>query len=411
MKLTAVYTGILGNGINYAVSAGQKTGTFNVDIIPPAGLQPERFTAIPGGGVGVFATNLFNAINHGQGVLRGPSQLVIASNVNASSLDPAIQSSTLGSGTDGRSVTSSNYIGSASASPPTGIYQLQTIPSNAVPSMMVCVGLTDSTVFATIQALVDSLAVVGLLTLPIGTDVPTAITAVKTLGIDSPNIAFCKDWIYWYDSLTGQQKLVDPAVFIGARIAALSPENSPLNKAVFSVVGTERLNSISGFKQYSPTDIGLMQQSGILVITNSPPGGNYWGFPHGSNSSSDLARHLIEYSRVTNWIAHTLNATMGKFVGLNQSTAVDDPWRAQVKLSLDDFLKGLKDARQIDNFKTVCDKNNNSDQAIVMHFGRADVFVRYLSSVQYFIINMQGGATVNITVSTITPEQAAQIGV
>ncbi len=408
--LTARYTGSLGNSIQIAVSAGQKTNTFNVDIIPPAGMQPERFLGVPGGAAGVFWSNLLLAINNGQGTLRGPSQLVVASAASGTAVSPAIGTVTLTAGTDGRaSVTSANFIGSATADPPTGIYQLTVM--DPMPSVAVCVGMTDNTVFSTIQALIDSLAVFTLFSFPVGTDVPTAVAATKTYGIDTPNVAFCKDWIYWYDSLTGQQKLVDPAVFMGARIAALSPENSPLNKAVFSVIGTERMNAIGGFKKYSDTDIGQMQQSGILVITNNPPGGNYWGFPHGSNCSSDLVRHVIEYSRMTNCIAHTLNETMCKFLGQNQSDSVDDPLRPQVKLTLDDFMQSLQSARQIDAYKNVCDTTNNVPATVAKHYMFADCYARYMSSVQYFIINLQGGTTVNITVTTISQQQAQQIGV
>lgn len=411
LKLTAVCTGTLGNGIVTTVSPGQLTGTFNAYIVPPAGLQPELYTNILGGGAGVFWQNLANVINNGQGVLRGPSRLVTASNVNAMAINPAVTPMTLASGTDGRSgVTSSNFIGSSTADPPTGIYQMTVM--DPAPSVAVCVGNTDNTVFPTIQSLIDSLAIFTLFSFPTGTDIPTAVAATKSLGINTPNAAYCKDWVYWYDQLTGQQKLVDPAVFIGARIASLSPENSPLNKAVYQVIGTERINSLNSYRnQYSPTDIGTLQSSGILVITNNPPGGNYWGLPHGSNCCSDLVRHWIEYSRLTNWIAHTLDSEMGIYLGQNQSEQSDDPLRAQVKLTLDDFFQTLKGQRQIDNFKTVCDLTDNNPQSIAQHFMYAGCYVRYLSSVQFFVINLQGGTTVNITVSTITEQQAAQIGV
>lgn len=408
LTLTAKYTGSLGDSIQTSITAGTKTNTFNLTIVPPAKLQAELYAGLPGGTA--FWAAAADAINHGQGVLRGPSQLLVASNPSGSAAGPALQTVNLSGGTDGRSgVDAADFIGSSSESPPTGIYQMQALKT--APSVAVCVGLTDNTVFATIQALVDSIAVYSLLSFPTGTSLTTAMTTLRSLAIDTPNISWCKDWIYWYDSYTGKRKLVDPAVFFAGRIAALSPEQSPLNKELYGVIGTEFINSLDQFQYYSDTDIGTMQDAGILVATNNPPGGNYWGFPHGSNCCSDAPRHFIEYSRLTNWVAHTLDSTMGKFLGQLQSTRLDDPWRAQVKVSLDTFFEDLKQAFQIDKYKNICDKTNNSDSSIAQHFGYADCYARYLSSVQKFIIRFTGGTTVDISVTTISEAEAAKIGV
>lgn len=404
-------TGSGGNGTTVTISASAtKTGAFRVDIFHPV-LGAERFDNIVGGSAGVFANNFIAAINNGQGSLRARSNIIKAASTGSTgtSLNPAPGTYTLVGGTDGRGVSSSHFVGSATADPPTGIYSLNTC--NQPPSVAWCQGLTDSTVFTQIQALLDSLAIFGLLSFPAGTDVATAVTATKTLGIDTPNIAYCKDWVYWYDSVNGKQKLVDPAAFIGGRITALSPEQSPLNKSVAQVIGTERMNGDTGMKRYSPASIGQMNDAGILVITNPVPGGNYWGLPVGQNSCSDLVRKVIEYARMTNWLAHTFDMTMGKAVGELQTDAPDDALRALTKQKLDSFLSALKTSKQISGFKVVCDLTNNSGDWIARHFMKADVFVRYASSVQYFIISLQGGTTVSVDTATITQQQAQQIGV
>src|SRR5579883_2193884 len=102
----------------------------------------------------------------------------------------------------------------------------------------------------------------------------------------------------------------------------------------------------------------------------------------------------VEWTRMTNYLAHSLAAYMGKYVGQNQSQRANDPLRAAVKLDLDQFLALLKSLRQIDDFVTVCDLTNNSTQSIAQHFLFADVRVRYMSSVQFFVISLQGGTTV-----------------
>lgn len=410
IRLTAKHPGVLGNQIQAKISTGSKTGTFNVDLIPPAGLDAERYMNVAGGAAGVFWQNLANAINLGQNGLRGPSALVDASNVNASGLDPALATVTLSGGSDGRSgVAAANFIGSATADPPTGIYSL--LGKDPIPSVIWCAGLTDNTVFATIQAFVDSMGMFSILPFPAGTTVSSAITTKKTLGIDTPNISYAKDWVYWFDSANGRVRLVSPVPFLAGRICALSPEHSPLNKAVFGVVGTERINDLNGRKTYSPADIGQMQENGILFIHNPIPAGPMWGIRHGSNSSSDLVRKPVEYARMTNWLAHSFDKYMGIFVGELQSTDIDDPLRAQVKLTFDEYLEALQVQRQIDGYKVVCDITNNPPSQVAKHIMRADVFVRYMSSVWYFIINLQGGTTVNVTKNLLDESQASQIGI
>lgn len=405
LKLTAKYSGIKGNLLKAYVEAGVKSGTYNIVIVPFPGASPERYINIKGGSAGVFWANAAAAINNGQTGVRGPSELVVASNVNASAIAPALTTVySLTGGTDGRTgVDAADFIGNASADPPTGIYAIDLCAQR--PSMFSCAGLTDSTAFASIAAYCDNTAMMALLPFPAGTDLSTAITAKKTLGIDTPNIAYAKDWIKWFDSVNGVTRLVSPVGFMIGRICALSPENSPLNKQVLEVVDTER------GRPYSSAQIGQLSDNGILIIQDPIPAGPAFGFVHGANCSTDEVRSYIEYSRMTNWLAHTFDSYMGEYLGELQSTAPDDPLRQAVKATLDGFCANLKSQKQIDNFKVVCDKTNNSDQSIAQHFLYAFVFVRYRSSVQYFVIKLQGGTTVSISATTIDEQTAQQIGV
>ena len=55
--------------------------------------------------------------------------------------------------------------------------------------------------------------------------------------------------------------------------------------------------------------------AGIDVIANPQPGGNFWGVRGGHNSSSNAATNGDNYTRLTNYIAATLAAGMGQYVG------------------------------------------------------------------------------------------------
>lgn len=79
--LTSLYTGTLGNSINATIGAGSgsipSALTYRLTVFIPGGI-PEVYDNIGGTGV-TFWTNLVNAVNMGQSVARGPSQLVVAS--------------------------------------------------------------------------------------------------------------------------------------------------------------------------------------------------------------------------------------------------------------------------------------------------------------------------------------------
>jgi hypothetical protein len=97
---------------------------------------------------------------------------------------------------------------------------------------------------------------------------------------------------------------------------------------------------------------------------------------------------------MTNYEASTIGAGMGRFVGRLQSSQPNDPVRSDVKGTLDSFLQAQVDQKQIDSFTTQCDLNNNPPARIAAGYLQADVAVRYLSVVEKFIVNVQGGQTV-----------------
>lgn len=395
---TAIYNGVRGNDLKLIIEAGSKTTHYHVTVVPFNGALYERFRDIKGGSAGLFWSNLALAVNNGQDGIRGPSQLISIGSVNASAIDPALGTFSLSGGADGRSgVTKTHLLGSDTAEPRTGMYALRGV--SPVPTIMWIAGLTDSTAYPSIHAFVNQEGLIALLPFPTGTTTATAITNKKSIGIDDPNVAYCKDSIRYFDTTSGQQLLMLPTPFIAGRIASMSPENSPTNKPVYAVIGTERNSPQDGNQPYSNSEVGQLHDNGIMFVTNPVPGGNYWGIRHGQNSSSDNVRAVVEYARMTNYLAHSLAAAMGKFVGQLQSRRKDDPVRAAVKLEMDQFLSRLQSLGQIDEFLTICDLSNNSFDSIGAHFLFADAKVVYLSSIQFFVINLEGGTTTVIAQS------------
>jgi DNA modification methylase len=99
---------------------------------------------------------------------------------------------------------------------------------------------------------------------------------------------------------------------------------------------------------------------------------------------------------MTNYIAATLGAAMGKFVGQLQSRRPTDKTRAAAKATADAFFQALLDQGMIDDFQNVCDLTNNPIPRIALGYMQLDCQVVFLAVVEYFIINLQGGQSVII---------------
>lgn len=392
VTLTARYTGIGGNSITVIVSTGSKTNTFNVQVVASfAGMQNEFYQNLPGGSA--FWQALADALAQGQSNVRGPSELLVASNISTTAVAPALGSFTLTGGTDGRGVTSASFFGSDVVGNRQGIYALRNL--SIVPTFMVCCGMTDTTKFALMQAFGRQEIIISMLPFALGTSTTSAISSKKTLGIDDYRVCFIKDWIYWTDPVSGRQLLVSPAPFAAARIASLSPELSPINVQVFAINGTER-NGPAGNQQYDLEEIGMLNSNGILVITNEVPGGHYWGFPVGNNCSSDPIRAPIEYTRMIDYVSLSIAARVGKYAGKHQRRYDPDNTRMACKNELDEFGIFLRDdAYQIDDFFSVCNDKLNKPETISRRYLFADFYVRFLASIQFVVINVQGGMNVN----------------
>ena len=235
---------------------------------------------------------------------------------------------------------------------------------------------------------------------PAGDTIANAATVKQTAGIDCYAVKLLfGDWVYFNDTVNAQVRLISPQGFIAGLLGNLAPQNSSLNKPLYGIVGTQKS---AANQVYSTAELQALIQAGLDVITNPVPGGFYFGARCGHNTSSNAVTHGDNYTRMTNYIAATLNAGMGQFVGKLQTPDV----RRQAKATLDAFLSNLQQQGQIGTadgspcFQVVLDTSNNPQSRVALGYMQADVKVIYLSVIEYFIINLEGGQSVQISKKT-----------
>lgn len=411
VAISTLFTGILGNQASAVVTAGTTSGTWNVTLTPPTGLS-ELYTGLPTVG---FALALTSAINNGQNAARGPSN-----NFKAVWTAPGVGAPTAGTtafsgGTDGRTgVTTATLLGSSTASPPTGIWALGSV----MPSVGIywIAGLTDVTAPATMLTFNLTNGASSIFSFASGQTVSSAISAANSTGVADPSMLFAKDWVYVYDTNNAVQRLIPSPPVIGGLWATLGPEQSPGNKQVYLVIGTERNNPQSGNLPYAESDIGQMASAGILTITNPIPRGSIFGIRHGQSSSLVAATKPAEYWRMSMYLARSAESFIGQYVDELQSAQSNDPLRAGFKLQSNQFLQSLQLAGQIDDFLVTCTFSSapgtqpglgmNTPASVAQHFLFALWQVRYLSSVRFFILSLQGGTTVVEVSGSLTQQQA-----
>ena len=400
--LTALYTGSLGNQIGVDLEPGSRTGSWRLVLSMP-GNVPEVFDNIDAtSGVQVFWGNLVAAVNGGVGVLRGPSQLVIASIGQGTSTSPqTIVSQTLLAGTDGALGATAETLVGIDGIPRSGMYALRgqgcaigllaDSDSNSTWSSQLGFGLSEG--------------VYMVLTGPAGDTVASAVANKQAAGIDSYGAKLMfGDWLAWYDQTNQQTRLVSPQGFVAGRLASLAPCESSLNKQLFGVIGSQRSGAIgsSQTSTYSTAELQALFSAGIDVICNPAPGGAYWAVRCGHNSSSNAAVYSDSYTRLTNYIADTLAAGMGVYVGQLINQSLFGNIRATLLAYLSNLLSqgvlGTSDGSI--PYAVKCDASNNPQSRTALGYVQADVQVRYQGINEKFLVNLQGGAGVQVTSAT-----------
>lgn len=392
ITLKSIYTGSNGNNELVNISNGSAVGTWRVVVTMP-GFVPETFDNIGAGKSGnALWAAVVQAINQGQSGIRGPSEYLRAT-LGAGASAPVVAQHALTGGTDGAdNITTANMLGQDSI-PRTGMYAMR----NQGISIGMLADVSDSTSWSTQVSFALFEGIYMQIVGPSSDSIsnacgPTGTKAVA--GIDSYAVKMIfGDWLYWFDTVNNQQRLVSPQGVFGGMLSNLSPQNSTLNKQVYGIIGTQK--SLTGLT-YTSADLQTLATAGWDVIANPIPAGNMFGGRLGRNASSNAVIHGDNYTRMTNYIAATLNRGMGIYVGQLQSRRPNDKTRAAAKATLDAFLQALLDQGMIDDFQVVCDNSNNPVNRIALGYMQADVQVVYLAVVEFFIVNLQGGQSVTI---------------
>ena len=400
--LTALYTGSLGNQIGVNLQAGSRYGSWRLVLSLP-GIVPEVFDNLDAtNGSQAFWQNLVAAVNSGTGALRGPSQLVVASLGQGTTIVPnVINSQTLLSGTDGAAnVTWQNLIGSDGV-PRSGMFALRG-QSCAMGILADCdnnLGWSSQVAFGLSEG------IYMILTGPAGDTVQSAIANKQTAGVDShaAKLMF-GDWLAWYDGTNQQTRLVSPQGFTAGRLANLAPSNSSLNKQLYGIIGSQSSGSVgsSQTSTYSLAELQTLFSAGIDLICNPAPGGSYWAVRCGHNTSSNAAVNGDNYTRLTNYIAATLAAGMGLYVGqlINQTlfSNIRATLLAYLGSLLNEGILGSVDGST--PYAVKCDLTNNPQTRTALGYVQADVQVIYQGINEKFLVNLQGGAGVQVSSST-----------
>jgi hypothetical protein len=392
---TGIYNGTFGNKLVLSILAGSLPNTIRAVVQAP-NANPEIWDNLPA--VGSVAA-VVNAINLGTSPGAPKSQfMVVAAGSDATELTVG-QFVTLTGGTDGLSgISNSEYIGvDGMAGSRTGMYALQNVPGLTV---FWFAGCTDSTTWSTMDVFAKQEYALAIGSLPVNTLPAAALAAVGTAGVNDPWFAIMMNHIVIFDSILNQITYLAPACILAGIICNLNPQQSPGNKTVSGIIGTDKTYGPNPIL-FAASDDAALESAGITYVSLPIPGANAFGIRNGKNSnSSNFATSEIAYTTLTNQITSDLQSpVLGQFVNMLQSVQANDPVREAVRNALNSYF-GPKVGTVIDNFSAQCDLNNNTPDTIRAGYLYATVLVEYLSVINKFVINLTAGQTVQVTASS-----------
>ncbi|MDE2302440.1 MAG: hypothetical protein KGK11_07745 [Sphingomonadales bacterium] len=399
LTVTSKYTGSLGNGIAAILAPGTASASWRLTITLP-GLVPEVFDNVAVGLTGNAVWQaLATAVNNGISGLRGPSQIVVAS-AGASTAAPVAATAALAGGSDGASAVGATQLIGIDGTARSGMYALRAT-GTAIAMLADCdaasswpgqvaYGLSEGTYMVMVT--------------PAGDTITSAVAAKASAGIDSyAGKLLFGDWVYFNDTVNAQTRLISPQGFVAGLLSALSPAQSALNKPLAGIVATQKSNANA---VYSTADLQALATGGLDIIANPCPGGSYYGERIGRNCSSNQVINGDNYPRLTNYIAYTLNAAMGLYIGRLQSPSL----RNQALGTINAFLSAMWQQGMIGDvsnptrqpFSVQLDAANNPPARVALGYMQVDVRVTYLSVVTVLLINVEGGQSVSVTVAGST---------
>ena len=394
---TARYTGSFGNSVTVSVSPGAAANSWAVTVSAP-NLPPEYFYNITGNGAALWA-NIAAAINGGQSGIRGPSNIIVATAGTATAAPTAATTPLVG-GTDGATTITAAVLIGVDTIPRKGMYALRGLLAGG---MCMLADADDTTQWSAQCAFSLSEGVYVIGTSPSGDTLSNCATTKATAGIDCYGFKLLLgDWVYWYDGANSVYRYVSPQAFVAGLLASLAPNQSSLNKQLQYVIGTQK--SATG-QSYTQADLQAAALAGISVIGNPCPGGTYFGPLIGRNSSSNPTIRGDNYTRMTNFIAYSLDAAYGAFIGQPQTPTLEAEAEAVGDLFfLNMYRQGLLSlVNGQQPWSVVCDSSDNPATSQALGDMVVNIQVIYESIVEYLIANIQGGQTVTITKTSTQP--------
>lgn len=401
ITLTARHTGSRGNAATLSLSPGSRANTWRAVVQLP-GLLPEVFDNIAGTG-NEFWVNLAAAINLGTGVTRAASRVVTAAAGAATAAPSSAVLVTMSGGTDGDAVATADLLGS-DAYPRTGMHALR----GQRVRVLDIAELTDVTAWPAVATFAADERCYAVVAGAPGESIADAGALKQAAGIDTDRLkVMLGDWLFIQDAATGLLRLVSPASVVAGRLANLAPHNSTLNKPVAGIVGSQRsgLPGAGTGKTYSDAELSALRRFGIDVVTNPSPGGAYWSCRLGVNASSDPAIDGDNYSRMADYVATTIEAGTGIYVGEPHTPVL----RMQVRSTVDSFLAGLvQQGLLVEDdegrpFSVVCDGSNNPASRKSLGYTQVDAQVRLTPINRVLLVNLELGQTVKVNSVTSRP--------
>jgi phage tail sheath protein FI len=401
-SFAAVCTGSLGNRITITLEPGSQPNTWKLSVLLP-GFAPEVYDGLTGNGAS-FWTGLAAAVNTGIGPQRGPSVLVVA-NTGGSTASPSPFSLALGSssaGADGASSIGSVQLLGGDTPTRNGLYALRG-QGCGIALLADCADPATWTMQANFGL---QEGIYMILTTPAGDTIANAVSSIATAGLDSyaAKLMF-GDWLWWSDQVNNTVRLVSPQGFAAGRLANLSPEQSSLNKPIYGIIGSQRTGTPGSGQNtaYSSAELSALLAAGIDLICNPQPAGSFWGVRGGRNTSSNPATDGDDYTRLTNYVAETLAAGMGQYVGQVINSNLFNRIRSTQLSFLNNMLgQGLLGSTDGSlPFSVICDTSNNPPSRTGLGYVQSDAQVQYQAINERFIVNVEGGQTVQVSRQTL----------
>ena len=134
------------------------------------------------------------------------------------------------------------------------------------------------------------------------------------------------------------------------------------------------------------------------MIANPQPAGSFWGVRGGHNASSNAAINGDNYTRLTNYIAATLASGMGQYVG----EVVNASLFRRIRATQLSFLQNMLSQGMLGSldgslpFSVICDTSNNPLSRTGLGYVQSDAQVQYQAINEKFIVNIEGGQTVQV---------------